>query len=487
MGTQFRLFDPRSRIWLVIGFALTLWIATYLGKFLPLFATQHRLFVSTCAVVVACLICAWVIFQLTTNRHIQKVMFVLGISAASVIGLVNGASAWWAVDTPLEGPCAGVVTVMQDPEIAGRGVVTVVKMQGIRYRVMAYGMSQRRVLNRLMGEQMYLEGTCGRIDGRYADWDRQRHILGTIAVDHVSEEFSYGSPLYRSANRLRRHIVGNVDQMSPSERALFAGLVMGDDREQPRSMVDSFRATGLSHLCAVSGQNVAYVLAVAGVFLRSRRTAMRLVLTGVVLLWFVVLTRAEPSVVRAAVMAGIVACAFAWGREANTKEVLGVTAIAMLCIDPMMARSVGFMLSTGATAGLAWLLPVTTRMMGTNAIAKIIAATLAAHLGTALISLSFFGSLPVVALFTNPIAVPVASFVMLVGLPVSLVSSVLPDVMQDALTFCLAIPVRLLWRIAIVGDAMSPRGLANALCWVAVGWWCVRRFRSADVQSELLH
>jgi competence protein ComEC len=44
--------------------------------------------------------------------------------------------------------------------------------------------------------------------------------------------------------------------MPPDDAALFRGLVVGDDRAQSDAMIERFRASGLSHLTAVSGQNV---------------------------------------------------------------------------------------------------------------------------------------------------------------------------------------------------------------------------------------
>ena len=46
--------------------------------------------------------------------------------------------------------------------------------------------------------------------------------------------------------------------------SLFTGLVLGDDRDQPADLADDFQGAGLTHLLAVSGQNVAFVLALAG-------------------------------------------------------------------------------------------------------------------------------------------------------------------------------------------------------------------------------
>ena len=85
-------------------------------------------------------------------------------------------------------------------------------------------------------------------------------------------------------------------------RALLAGLVLGDDRDQPAVLRDAFSAVGLTHLLAVSGQNVAFVLAAAGPLLRRLRLGPRLAAVLVLLAFFALVTRFEPSVLRAAVM-----------------------------------------------------------------------------------------------------------------------------------------------------------------------------------------
>ena len=74
-----------------------------------------------------------------------------------------------------------------------------------------------------------------------------------------------------------------------ADGALFRGLVIGDDRDQPREMIDRFRASGLSHLTAVSGQNVSFVLAAAGPLLRRLRPWMRWAVTLALIAWFVAL------------------------------------------------------------------------------------------------------------------------------------------------------------------------------------------------------
>ena len=89
-------------------------------------------------------------------------------------------------------------------------------------------------------------------------------------------------------------------------------------------MVDAFRASGLSHLTAVSGENVAFVLAAASPLLRRLRPWWRWAATLGLIGWFMTLTRFEPSVLRAGVMAMLASSAFVLGRQQPVAAPAGV-------------------------------------------------------------------------------------------------------------------------------------------------------------------
>ena len=76
--------------------------------------------------------------------------------------------------------------------------------------------------------------------------------------------------------------------MDPRDRSLYLGFVVGADRAQPAEVLDQFRASGLSHLSAVSGENVAFLMAVAGPGLRRLRPSSRWGATLLVIGWFAV-------------------------------------------------------------------------------------------------------------------------------------------------------------------------------------------------------
>ena len=97
---------------------------------------------------------------------------------------------------------------------------------------------------------------------------------------------------------------------------VMPGLVVGDTSAQTPELEQAMRDSGLAHLTAVSGGNVAVVIALVVVVGRAaglRRGRTRLVVVGLAVAAYVVIARPEPSVVRAAAMAGDLG---AVGREA---------------------------------------------------------------------------------------------------------------------------------------------------------------------------
>ena len=396
-------------------------------------------------------------------RHKRWQVSLMTVMVIGAIGLVGGASAWQQVPV-ISGPCSGNATVRTDPTWVGHGVGVVLALHGKRYRVIAHGAPGAHLANRLAGEHVMVTGTCSKTTGPYSRYDRITHVVGRMTVQSVSEDFSEGSMAVRAANRMRVALHDGVALMPYGLQSLFAGLVIGDDRDQSREMVNQFRASGLSHLCAVSGQNVAYLLAALSPLLRRLRRNSRFIAVLLILAWFVLLTRAEPSVLRAAVMAGLVAVNAATGTSMNARTILASTVIVLLVIDPMLAWSVGFALSVGATAGLAWLSAHLGRIIGRHGM---LAATLAAQVGTMPVSFFVFGYVPVVSLIANPLALWVAGMVMMVGLPLALLASLLSPLVP-LVSWAMTIPVAWVAGVARFCSEVSPHGGLNVGLWLCV-------------------
>lgn len=196
--------------------------------------------------------------------------------------------------------------------------------------------------------------------------------------------------------------------------ALLAGLVLGTREGIP---MDALRDAGLSHLVVVSGRHVAVLLvglhivaAACGIGHRGRH---RLVLIG--LWWFVLLTRWQPSVLRAAVMATIVVVGALRGRARDTVHTLAVTVSLLLLCDPMLARRAGFALSVLATAGV--LIAVRRRdAVRPRGVGLAVRATVGAQIATAPIVLRIAGEVPLAAVPANLVGAPAAMVAQVVGL-----------------------------------------------------------------------
>src|SRR6185437_4564367 len=128
---------------------------------------------------------------------------------------------------------------------------------------------------------------------------------------------------------------------------LLPSLVDGDTASLPDALRSDLTAAGLSHLTAVSGANLAIMaqsaLWVAGALRWPR--AVRLPLLALTLLGFVVLARPSPSVLRAAGMGAVAVAATAASRRPRGVPALAAAFVALLVVDPWLARSPGFALS----------------------------------------------------------------------------------------------------------------------------------------------
>ena len=403
------------------------------------------------------------------NRFFAATIFCFAIS-----GALLGAHSWHQLEQPQLGPFQGAAKVVEDPQWRNGGVQTVLQLEGERFIVYAYGLPGRRLSNRQAGEVVRVSGDRLRLEANKQYRLSYRHIVGTFAVRDVSESFGNGAVLYLSANNIRAALTRSAAAMPRDEGALFMGLIIGDDREQPATMITAFRNSGLSHLTAVSGQNVAFLLTVLGPLLMRARSSWRLGLTLFVLLWFTVVTRGEPSVLRAAMMAGFVALGSARGHDTPARRMLGLAIIVLIVCDPLLAWSVGFWMSSSATLGLLVITPQLAKIIpGPTWFSAALSTTMGAQLGVMPITAIIFHSAPVIALVTNLLAVPIAGLVMLVGIPLGMLAGILSQVSSTSvMTACVTalmwpveIAVRWVWWVAAIGERMSLQGSVNALGW----------------------
>lgn len=234
-------------------------------------------------------------------------------------------------------------------------------------------------------------------------------VAGSITVDRVDSIQPAGGVM-GIANALRARVTATVAPERSSSAALVAGFLIGDTRAVDEADLDAMRRSGLSHYVAVSGSNVALFLgALWLVTVPLTSNPRRRALVGLAgLAVFVAATRAEPSVVRAATMAGLVLGGRAMSIPLDGWSALAVAVPALLLFDGGLAANVGFQLSVAATAGV---------MAGIRLFAgrtprwawSALGASIAAQAAVTPLLLLHFGSVPLASPFANVVTAPLVT------------------------------------------------------------------------------
>lgn len=217
--------------------------------------------------------------------------------------------------------------------------------------------------------------------------------------------------------------------MPAREAALARGFVLGEDEQIDEGMTEDFRRAGLSHLLAVSGQNVALlvllampVLAALGLPLRTRL----LWVLGLIAV-YVPLAGAGPSIQRAGIMGALSVLATLAGRRTSRFYALVFAAVVLLVLEPGIAGDVGWQLSFAAVLGIlllaAPLRAAIVARIGTRgwrrALAEGAAVTIAATLATAPLIAFHFEAISTMTLVANLLALPAVAPAMWLGMLVA--------------------------------------------------------------------
>src|SRR3954468_520657 len=316
-------------------------------------------------------------------------------------------------------------------------------------------------------DRVHLEGTL--LVPKPGEFTRFLHERG-IAVEMEVQDarrIGYSSDPFVHGAQLFREFVGrSIKRLFPLKDAgLLMGLALGDTSALDPGLARDFQATGLGHLLVVSGENVAMVLApilALASWLKLRRAA-RLALASGTVMFFILVTGAEPSVLRAGVMAGLALFATSAGRPRSAGTILAGAVLILLVVDPSLVWAIGFQLSVAATAGMVLLASPLSERLGflPKPVAMAAGTTLAAQCGVSPLLLFHFHEVPLVTILANLLAFPAVSPALLVGLAAGAVGVVVRPL--GALIAKVAlVPLRYL---EIVADRLAKAPVA----WVTSG------------------
>jgi len=235
------------------------------------------------------------------------------------------------------------------------------------------------------------------------------------------------------ADRLREHLsAGMAPGLRGERRAVIAGIVLGEDEGLSDQLRADFRASGLYHLLAVSGQNVALIAggAIMLVYLIGLSRFVGQIAALAAIGGYVLAVGWQPSVVRAGVAGVLASLAWLVSRPSDRWYFLLLGAALLLAWSPYSLLDAGFQLSFAAVGAIFLVVPRLQQTLAgypvPHSLAEVVAVSGACGLATAPILLTQFGVVPLYSIPANALAAPVVAPLLGIALITAIVAPVAP-------------------------------------------------------------
>lgn len=221
---------------------------------------------------------------------------------------------------------------------------------------------------------------------------------------------------------VREKLALNYQRLLPEpESSLVAGIVLGEKSRLPEKFYNALINTGTIHIVVASGYNVMVVGSMilgSLLYITSRRWATVGAVVGMLL--YGLMAGADPPVVRAVIMGGVIFVGQAIGRSNKALWSLALAGWVMLMVEPLLIESVSFQLSVMASVGLFWLEPKLRRWFDEKEIENWILKTellptLAAQAMTIPVIWYHFGRISWISPLVNVLVLPLVPIIMAWG------------------------------------------------------------------------
>ena len=323
-------------------------------------------------------------------------------------------------------------------------------------------------------------------------WLRRKGIHVVLRADR-SRMVGMRAGFLAVADGLRARVERSLGRGASGEHgAILAGVVLGDDQAVSQSLRDRFRASGLYHLLAVSGQNVAFVavgvLVLAAVLGVPRLIAEVCALAGIAA--YVLAVGAQPSVVRAGIVGALGSLAWLAARQRDRWYFLLLSAFVLLAWNPYTAFDAGFQLSFAAVAAIFVLVGPLIRILEGYPLAgwlrEAVAVSTACSVATAPVLWLQFHAVPLLAVPANALAAPAMAPLLGLALSAALLDPISPGVaavLAGLAGWCaawLALCARAIGGLPFAQVSSTRGGAALGGCALVGAAYAWRRWRSSS-------
>ncbi|MBO4372304.1 MAG: ComEC/Rec2 family competence protein [Bacteroidales bacterium] len=252
----------------------------------------------------------------------------------------------------------------------------------------------------------------------------------------IESGFKKGLKYYSGQIRSQLIDIYRSFDFSEQELGVLEALTLGYKNDLDEDTKSAFQSSGAMHVLAVSGLHTGIIMLITEWLLkflnRTRRQRIVKCLIVCTIIWaFAAITGFSSSVNRAALMFSLMSIGNATGRNTTTYNSLAVSGFILLIINPYLLFNVGFGLSYLAVLSIVSFNPLFQQIEFSvqNPVLKyflgIVLVSIAAQIGTSVLSISTFGQFPVYFLLTNIIVIPVAYVIMMLAIALLAVSKIM--------------------------------------------------------------
>jgi len=262
---------------------------------------------------------------------------------------------------------------------------------------------------------------------RAREIDAMMHVRGLencVILSHGHGNWLFSQVIYPIKSYLSEYLDNSADDVTAN---FLKGFILGDREQIDPKIIDALSKTGVSHILAVSGLHVGFILLIFWIIfnlLRIPQSCIRC-LVIIALILYACVTDLKPPVVRATIMA----CIFILGpllqKRSDPFNSLAIAGLAILLFNPADLFEVGFQLSFSAVFSIIYFYPIFVKRI--QAIKKfqpfykkapiryvidLLILSISVQLGTLPLIIFYFGLIPILAIFLNLIIIPAVGLIL---------------------------------------------------------------------------
>lgn len=296
---------------------------------------------------------AVIILLITKNKKIIVILICLIISIGYVSILENKYSK--ISDMPIK----EMVTIISDIQEKEYKKVCTAKIVRNNKKILINIKMSQDIPSIKYGDSLYIEGEFKQPEEarnykgyNYKQYLKTKKIIGTVELEKAKIlKSSNGSFIHNIQKYIKDTINGTL---TDEEGNLLLAILLGDKDKLSEDIQESFKTSNLSHMLAVSGAHVSYIILGLTYVLQNSIIGKKneKIVCIIFLLFFMAITNFTPSVTRACIMAVLTLFSGIIYRKSDVYTNISVAALITLIFNPYSLLDLGFQLSYGGTIGI---------------------------------------------------------------------------------------------------------------------------------------